>query len=106
LHLMFYQYQTSDYLNDATFIDIKAINKSSIDYPEFVHSILVDADIGNYIDDNFGCDSINNIMFFYNGDNNDQDGSFYLGYGVDPPAIGIVSLENNISSCTPFTAST
>jgi hypothetical protein len=99
LHIMFYQYQTWDYLNDVTFIDIKAINRGGINYPEFLHSIFVDADLGYYGDDFFGCDSVKNVMYFYNADNNDEDGIQALGYGIDPPAIGIVSLQEGMSSC-------
>lgn len=99
LHIMFYQYQTWDYLNDVTFVDIKAINRGNIDYSEFAQSIFVDSDLGYNADDFFGCDSVNNAMFFYNADNNDEDGFQALGYGVDPPAIGIVSLKEEMSSC-------
>lgn len=102
LHIMFYQYQTWDYLNDVTFVDIKAINRGEINYPEFTHSILVDADLGYYGDDFFGSDSAKNVMFFYNRDNNDEDGFPYLGYGINPPALGIVSLKEEMTSCAPF----
>lgn len=102
IHTMFYQYETLDYLNDVTFVDIKAINRSTNDYTEFSHSIVVDADLGNYSDDYYGCDSLNDCMFFYNGDNNDENNAFYLGYGIDPPAIGVVSLEKEMTSCVAY----
>jgi hypothetical protein len=102
LHIMFYQYQTWDYLNDVTFIDIKAINRGGINYPEFAHSIFVDADLGYYGDDFFGCDSVNNVMYFYNADNNDDEGFPASGYGIDPPALGIVSLKEEMTSCAYF----
>ena len=102
LHIMFYQYQTWDYLNDVTFIDIKAINRGGINYPEFTQGIFIDADIGGPFDDAFGCDSANNVMFFYNADNDDE-GFAGQGYGIDPPALGVVSLKEEISSCVPFT---
>ncbi|MEX2483370.1 MAG: T9SS type A sorting domain-containing protein, partial [Brumimicrobium sp.] len=105
LHIMFYQYRTWDYLNDVTFVNITAINRSNTDYPEFIHSIVVDANIGNSEDDYYGCDSLNNSMYFYNADNNDEDGASNLGYGIDPPAIGIVGLNQNMSSCVPYTNS-
>ena len=28
---------------------------------------------------------------------------FWQGYGIDPPALGVVSLKEEISSCVPFT---
>ena len=41
-------------------------------------------------------------MFFYNADNDDE-GFAGQGYGIDPPALGVVSLKEEISSCVPFT---
>jgi len=102
LHIMFYQYSTLDYLNDVTFVDVIAINRSNVDYPEFLHSVVVDADIGNDTDDYFGCDSISNTMYFYNADNDDENGSQYPGYGTNPPSIGIVGLNQNMTSCVPY----
>ena len=102
IHTMFYQYKTSDYLNDVTFVELKAFNRSTNNYSEFTHSIIVEADLGNYSDDYFGCDSLSNCMFFYNGDNNDENNGFNLGYGIDPPAIGVVSLEKEMTSCVAF----
>ena len=103
LHMLFYQYRTWDHLNDVTFVDITAINKSNTDYPEFMHSIVVDADIGNAVDDFYGCDSLNNLTYYYNADNNDENGPQTLGYGVNPPAIGIINLNQNMTSSVPFT---
>ena len=102
LHITFYQYSTWDYLNDVTFVDIKAINYSGQDYPEFVHSVAIDAALGNSDDDYIGCDSLTNTMYFYNSDNADEDGSTSLGYGQNPPAIGVVGLNENMTSCVPY----
>jgi len=102
LHFMFYQYQTGGYLNDVTFVDIKAVNRSNNNYSDFVSSISVDADLGYYGDDYYGCDSSRNTMYFYNGDNLDEDDAGLLGYGVNPPALGIVGLDADLSSCAPI----
>lgn len=102
LHLMFYQYQTGGYLNDVTFVDVKAVNRSNNNYSDFVSSISVDADLGFYGDDYYGCDSVRNTMYFYNGDNLDEDEAGILGYGVNPPALGIVGLDVDLSSCAPL----
>jgi hypothetical protein len=97
IHYMFYQYSNWDYINDVTFVDVLTINKGATNYTEFTAGLLMDADIGGYYDDFSACDSTNNLMLFYNGDNNDEN-----GYLIDPPAIGVVSLENNMSSCAPY----
>lgn len=98
LHLMFYQYLTADYLKDITFVDLLAINKSGTDYPEIAHSIYLDADVGFYGDDFYGCDSTNNVIYFYNADNDDQEFNPFLGYGINPPAFGVVSLEQDLTA--------
>lgn len=97
IHYLFYQYSNWDYINDVTFVDVLTINKGATNYTEFSTGMVMDADIGNYSDDFSGSDSTNNLMLFYNGDNNDE-----AGYLIDPPAIGVVSLENNMASCTPY----
>lgn len=102
LHMMFYQYHTSDYLDNATFIDVTAINRGNTSYPDFAHGIMVDADLGSYIDDFMGCDTTKNIMYFYNGDN--QDETFMDGYGLNPPALGIVGLEEQFTTSAPYIA--
>ena len=55
--------------------------------------LLVDADLGNYSDDYFGCDSSQNVMYFYNADNFDEN-----GYELNPPALGIISIEQPLAS--------
>lgn len=102
IHYMFYQYESVDYLNDATFVDVMAINRGNTNYLEFAHSIYVDADLGNYSDDYFGCDSTNSVMYFYNADNIDENNPPSLGYGIDPPALGIVSLEHSLTSSSYY----
>lgn len=88
VHTMIYQYNTADQINDATFVEITVHNRSSVNYPEFVMGLNVDVDLGNYADDQVGCDSTKNVMYFYNGDINDEN-----FYGIDPPALGVISLE-------------
>lgn len=97
LRIMFYQYRTWDYLNDVTFVDIQVINRSGQDYPEFVHSVALEGALGNETDDYLGCDSLSNTMYFYNADNNDEN-----GYGQNPPAIGIVGLSEDMTACVPY----
>ncbi|MBW7868407.1 MAG: T9SS type A sorting domain-containing protein [Brumimicrobium sp.] len=102
LRIMFYQYHTSDYLNNTLLVDVEAINRSNIDYPEFMHSVAINGALGNETDDFLGCDSLSNIIYFYNSDNIDEESSSSSGYGENPPAIGIVGLHQKSSSCVPF----
>ncbi|MCE3296773.1 MAG: hypothetical protein K0R65_2487 [Crocinitomicaceae bacterium] len=99
MHYLIYQYESGDFINDATFIDVTAINRGYLNYPEFAHGFMADADLGYSMDDFMGSDSTNSMLYFYNGNNNDEG-----NYGQNPPALGIVSLNNMVSSCTPLTS--
>jgi hypothetical protein len=93
VHTMIYQYNTADQINDATFVEITVHNRSSVNYPEFTMGLNVDVDLGNYADDQVGCDSTKNVMYFYNGDINDEN-----FYGIDPPALGVISMVQPMGS--------
>lgn len=93
VHTMIYQYNTADEINDATFIDVTVYNRGLVNYYMFKMGLLVDADLGNYSDDYFGCDSSQNVMYFYNADNFDEN-----GYELNPPALGIISIEQPLAS--------
>ena len=103
VHLMLYQYATLDYLNDLTFINARVFNRGTNTYTDFTTSIYADGDIGNPTDDYTGSDSTRNMIFTYNGDAFDEDNAGNLGYGANPPAVGIVSLGNAISNATYYT---
>lgn len=97
VHLMLYQYTTTNSLNDVTFINTRIFNRGTQFFQDFKSSIYADGDLGNYSDDYYGCDSVINMIYTYNGDNFDEDNGGALGYGVDPPAIGIMSLNQAMS---------
>jgi len=86
-HFMFYQYNSNDYRNNTTFLNLKVINRSTQDYPEFKVGCFLDADIGNSEDDFAGCDTTQHVMYAYNGTNIDNT------YGMNPPAVGVVNLN-------------
>ena len=75
-----------------------AINRGTMNYPEFAHVFMIDGDIGFPDDDYFGSDSSTNTMIFYNADN--MDG----GYLANPPATGIVALETPSTSIISYGA--
>ncbi len=49
-----------------------------------------DTDIGNYVDDFGGCDTLLNLGYAYNSDNDDSQ---YSLYGLTPPAAGNAFLQ-------------
>lgn len=112
VQVMAYQYKnTSSYLDSSTFLNFKIINRGTHSYDSLHVCLFADADIGNYADDFIGCDVNRNMMYFYNGDLNDESDGGKVGYGNYPPALGFISLnhtmKNNgyfISTATPLNA--
>ncbi len=92
-----FAYATDDQLNDMTFQRHKFINreKGDVDYTYF--GLWMDADLGCYLDDYFGCDPARNLAYVYNADATDgQPGINCDGvptYGTNIPAVGIDILR-------------
>lgn len=105
VHTMYYQYASTDYLDSTTFLNIRVFNRGIIDYDHFKLAVYADLDLGNPGDDFIGCDSIQNLMYVYNGDNNDQNSGNSFGYGIDPPAFGIASLNQDMEHFAFFSNS-
>lgn len=100
VHTMIYQYVTTDYLNRTTFLNYRIFNRGNNDYSNFKVSLWSDFDLGNGSDDYIGCDVTNNMMYIYNSFNNDSGPN---GYGLNPPAAGISSLNKTMKHFTYFT---
>ncbi len=87
----------SELLKDVVFKKFKIINKSSESITDMYLTYWTDDDLGYAGDDYVGCDTLLNLGYTYNGDNNDVD-----YYGTPPPAVGhlfvqppIISAEHN-----------
>lgn len=103
IHLMIYQINSNnDYLNNSTFINMRVLNKGIHDLTNLKTSFFVDADLGNYSDDHIGCNRAKNVAFTYNMDNDDQAGTSTVGYGSNPPAIGVATLNKPLSGFAGF----
>lgn len=74
-------------LKDAVFIRRKFINKSSNQWVSVYFNNYNDPDVGDDGDDYIGCDTLKNLQFAYNGDNDDHD------YGLNPPSVGNMFLK-------------
>ncbi len=107
LHFMFYQYDGGEpaALANTTFMDVRAINRGTQTVYDFYGGWFLDGDVGNYSDDFAGCDTSRNMAFMYNGDAYDEDFSGLPGYGTEPPAFGMVSLNRPYSSFSVITNS-
>jgi len=96
-HMMIYQFNsTNPAINEATYFDIKAFNRSDVDYTKFILGIFMDGDIGGSADDYIGTNLLSSTMYFYNGDLFDENMFGANGYGLNPPAAGITNMNNDM----------
>ena len=86
----------TELLKDVVFKKFKMINKSSETVTDMYFTYWTDDDLGNASDDYVGCDTILNLGYSYNGDNNDED-----YYGTPPPAVGHMFVQPPIISAEP-----
>ena len=98
-HFMFYQFNTTDDLDNTTFVNIKLINRGTQTLYDFSVGSFLDADIGDANDDFMGCDSTLNLLYAYNGTNTD------VQYGSNPPAVGLISLSQDLGTAGLFLSS-
>ena len=103
IHILLYQYASLDYLNDVTFMDIRVINRGSIDLLDFHFGTFTDADLGNSTDDYVGSDPVRNVIYTYNGDFIDEPFAGSQGYGASAPAIGVMYLNQPMTYAGYFT---
>ncbi len=90
LHTTAFAFEANDEINNMTFYTTRIINRGTSNLLNTYFGQWVDADLGNYIDDYVGCDVKRSLGFCYNGDDND-DG--ILGYGLNPPSVGVDFFE-------------
>jgi hypothetical protein len=86
-------FSTNDEVNRMTFYNYEMINRGTQTLKNTYFSQYVDADLGNYSDDYVGCDVTRGLGYCYNGDANDEPSAGKIGYGINPPAIGIDFFE-------------
>ena len=77
-------------LGNIMFMRWKIINKSDADYDSVFISMWSDTDLGDAIDDFAAVDTLRNLAYVYNADNDDNGAN---GYGSKPPACGFVFLQ-------------
>lgn len=85
-----FAFATNDEINDMTFYTTRIINRGFTELTNTYFGQWVDADLGNYADDYVGCDVGLSLGFCYNGDDNDEG---VLGYGLNPPSVGVDFFE-------------
>ena len=95
-----FQVTTYGYLADWIFGDILfkkylIINKGDNIVENMIFGYWADPDLGDPGDDYVGCDTLLDLAFVYNSDNQDGDGSG-VQYGTPPPAVGYHLLQGPI----------
>jgi hypothetical protein len=86
-------FNTNDEINNMTFYNYELINRGTTTLAQCYFGVNTDADIGGAFDDYTGCDVSRGFGFMYNGDAFDENFSGSLGYGSNPPAIGMDFFE-------------
>jgi hypothetical protein len=89
-HFTAWGYNSAAY-QDMMFFKWVVINKSLNAWDSTIFSIVSDPDLGGAEDDYVGCDTLRNLAYCYNGDNNDDGGP--ETYGLNPPATGTMFLN-------------
>lgn len=89
-HTQAFAYSTNNEINNMTFYRTTIFNRGSETIDSTVFGQWVDADLGNYSDDYVECDVDRNLGICYNGDDNDEG---ILGYGLNPPSVGVTFFE-------------
>ncbi len=90
-----FAFATNDEVNNMTFYSTKMINRGFTTIKDCYMGQWVDADLGNYADDYVGCDVGRSLGFCYNGDDDDEG---VLGYGLNPPTVGVDYFEGPTDS--------
>ncbi|WP_159038485.1 T9SS type A sorting domain-containing protein [Brumimicrobium mesophilum] len=105
IHLMLYHVQSTDFIDSTTFIEVKVINRGQNSFNDFKATIFMDPDIGFSEDDYIGSAPSKNLVYAYNGDNFDEGQSGASGYGLNAPAIGLMSLNKDFEYSWTFNRS-
>lgn len=94
-HQYFYVFDcdTSDVLNNTVFLTERIFARTG-NYTQAVYSKYCDSDLGNYGDDYIGTNVDLGMVYFYNGDNYDDDIAGYsVGFHDTLPAFGVQFLK-------------
>ncbi|MFY7970707.1 MAG: T9SS type A sorting domain-containing protein [Flavobacteriales bacterium] len=88
-----FAFTSNDEVNNMTFYNYVLINQGSQTLNDTYFGSWVDSDLGTSVDDYVGCDVKRGLGYCYNGDAFDEPTSSSLGYGENPPAVGVDFFE-------------
>ena len=79
-------------LDHTIFLKKKIFNRGTQTLLDTYAGMMVDGDVGSGSDDYVGCDIDRNLAYFINGDAVDEPSSSSPGFGMYPPALGVLTL--------------
>lgn len=85
-------------VNYTTFYHYTIYNRSATNYHDVYITDWNDVDLGYYLDDYIGCDTINEFSYCYNGNANDPNAFGLFGYGSRPPVCSHALLPVDCSN--------
>lgn len=88
-----FSFATGDEINRMTFYNYEMINRSTQTLQDTYFAQYADSDIGCSEDDYAGCDVSRGLGYGFNGRLNDESCGGAIGYGQNPPAVGIDFFE-------------
>ena len=88
-----FAFSSNNEINNMTFYNYTVINQGTQTLLNTYFGSFVDADLGCSNDDFVGCDVRRGLGFSYNWDDNDEACLGAVGYGQQPPAIGVDFFE-------------
>jgi hypothetical protein len=88
-----FAFNTNDEINNMTFYNYVLINQGTQTLQDTYFGTWIDLDIGGHVDDYVGCDVQRGLGYGYNGYAFDSPSSLSLGYGDNPPAVGVDFFE-------------
>ncbi|MBU2018988.1 MAG: T9SS type A sorting domain-containing protein [Bacteroidetes bacterium] len=88
-----FAFATNDEVNNMTFYNYELINRGTQTLFSTYFSQYMDADVGYAADDYVGCDVSRGLGYAFNGDNIDETNGSQIGYGENPPAVGVDFFE-------------
>jgi len=88
-----FAFATNNEINNATFYNYELINRSTQTLYNTYFGVMVDVALGGPNDDYVGCDVSRGLGYAYNGDAFDGSEQGFMGYGNNPPAVGVDFFE-------------
>lgn len=100
LAVMHYGYgdTTNEDLYNTVFTNYRIINRGTGTYDNVRFGAFTDYDLGYFMDDRVGCDSMLSVTYVYNGDVDDEETPSSPSYGSNIPSQGTLFLNHDLTA--------